>query len=109
MTGEQSRVRPATLAVFCVTASSAWAQEAPVTLIHRPKLGSPVDSTPRAVGTGPPRHNSPAWLPFKARAGQVVRLSIRHCSRPGTTTPDTAAFASTVAGSLGGHCNGHYE
>jgi hypothetical protein len=49
----QYHVRLAALAVFCVMASSAWAQEALVTLIHRPKLGIPADTAPRPAGTGP--------------------------------------------------------
>ena len=41
------------VAAFCVMASSAWAQQAPITLIHRPQLGPQVGAAPRPAGTGP--------------------------------------------------------
>jgi hypothetical protein len=49
----QSSARLGVVAAFCVMASSAWAQEAPVKLIHRPQLGPQVDTAARPTGTGP--------------------------------------------------------
>jgi hypothetical protein len=45
--------RLAALAILCVMTSSAWAQEAPVTLIHRPQLAPSADYAQWPAGTGP--------------------------------------------------------
>jgi hypothetical protein len=49
----QLPIRLAAVAVLCVMASGAWAQETPVTLIHRPRFGSPADAATQTPGTGP--------------------------------------------------------
>lgn len=49
----QYRVRLTVLAFLYVIASRVWAQEMPVTLIHRPKLGPPMDTAPLPAGSGP--------------------------------------------------------
>ena len=46
-------LRLAALAAVCAVAASASAQQASLSLIHRPQLGPLVDTGPRSAGTGP--------------------------------------------------------